>query len=193
MRQLLGNTPKACLLAILGGVISSILGLSVLFGWHTQNVALIQISAAFAPMQYNTALGFVFSGLGLLLIIKGHRRTGIASGIFVMLMGLLTLAEYIFSVDLGIDQLLMQHYITIETSHPGRMAPNTALCFSLAGTALVMLAATTKFRKANVVIATLRSLIFVLSFFALTGYAVCFVEAYGWGGLTRLPIHPACC
>ncbi len=42
------------------------------------------------------------------------------------------------TLNLGIDQLLMEHYITAETSHPGRMAPNTALSFVLGGATLLV-------------------------------------------------------
>ena len=45
---------------------SLMLGLLVLVGWYTRNAALIQVNPAFVPMQYNTALGFALSGLGLL-------------------------------------------------------------------------------------------------------------------------------
>jgi hypothetical protein len=45
--------------------LQSLLGLSVLTGWYTHNLDLIQVNPAFVPMQYNTALGFVMAGLGL--------------------------------------------------------------------------------------------------------------------------------
>ena len=40
-----------------------LLGLAVLFGWHTGNRTLVQLLPQFVPMQYNTALGFVFAPL----------------------------------------------------------------------------------------------------------------------------------
>ena len=191
MKQLLRNTPIAWLLAISGGALSSSLGLSVMIGWFTHNVTLIQVSAVFVPMQFNTALGFLLSGLGLLLTIKGYRGAGTACGIFVLLTGLLTLTEYILGIDLGIDQLLMQHYITVETSHPGRMAPNTALCFSLTGAALVMLGTRVNVWKPALIAGILGSLIFGLGFIALTGYLISFEAIYGWGELTRMAVHTA--
>jgi len=35
--------------------------------------------------------------------------------------GIGMLGEYVLSVDLGIDELLQEHHITLETSRPGRM------------------------------------------------------------------------
>lgn len=176
---------------MLGGALSSILGLSVLFGWYTHNASLIQLSAVFVPMQFNTALGFLLSGLGLLLIIRGYRRAGAACGIFVLFLGLLTLVEYVLGIDIGIDQLLMQHHITAETSFPGRMAPNTALGFSLTGAALAVISTRTRIRAATLIPSGLASLTFGLGFVALTGYLRSFEAAYGWGELTRMAIHTA--
>ena len=192
MKQLPANINIAYLMTICGGVLVSLLGLSVLTGWHTQNVTLIQVSAAFVPMQYNTALGFLLSGLGLLIISRGHSTIGTAISILTAFIGLLTLAEYILGISIGIDQLLMQHDITVKTSHPGRMAPNTALCFLLVGTALASLS-TTKILilKPSVIAGVLGSLSFGLGFVALAGYQVGMETAYGWGQLTRMAVHTA--
>ena len=42
----------------------------VIIGWYTGSRTLIQVLPQFVPMQYNTALGFVFSGAALLLLIR---------------------------------------------------------------------------------------------------------------------------
>ena len=190
MRSMVRNISTLSLLSTIGGVLSLILGASVLFGWYTNNIVLIQVSAAFVPMQYNTALGFLLSGLGLILAIRGSRGAG-ACGILVMLIGILTLAEYLFGIDLSIDQLLMQHYITVETSHPGRMAPNTALCFSLIGISLTLLVHSKTVWRPYVVVGTLGSLTLGLGIVAMAGYAFSIETAYGWGNLTRMAVHTA--
>ena len=61
-------------LAVLAGALSMLLGAIVLVGWYTHNSALIQINAAFVPMQYNTALGFLLSAIALLLLALGRDR-----------------------------------------------------------------------------------------------------------------------
>ncbi len=191
MNQLPENFSFSYLLAISGGILSSFLGMSVLLGWYTHNETLIQVSAAFVPMQYNTALGFLLSGLGLLLIIIGRQRAGFVCAIIVLLIGLLTLSEYILVIDFGIDQLLMEHYITTKTSHPGRMAPNTALSFSLTSLALILLSYIFNVHKSTTIVGIIGSLIFALSIVALAGYAVSVEAAYGWGKLTRMAVHTA--
>lgn len=126
---------------MVAGGAATLLGVLVLAGWHTHNTKLIQVLPAFVPMQYNTAAGFLACGVGLLSVGLGRARLAMACGAAAGTVGLLTLGEYIFGIDLGIDQFLMQHDVTVETSHPGRMAPNTALCFSLIGAALLVGAA----------------------------------------------------
>ncbi len=100
------------------------------------------------------------------------------------------LFEYIKGVDLGIDQLLMQHYITVLTSHPGRMAPNTALCFMLSGSAVLLSAGILR-RWAALTNAILGSLLLGLAVIALFGYVIGLESVYGWGQLTCMAVHTA--
>ncbi|MBN4063631.1 response regulator [Cardiobacterium sp. AH-315-I02] len=133
------------------------------------------------------------SGVGLLLISRGYLSTGIIFGIFVVLIGLLTLVQYVFGIDLTIDQLLMQHDIIVQTSHPGRMAPNTALCFSLTGVSLITLATITRVKHWNhsLFAGIMGSLTLGLGIVALAGYAADLETAYGWGELSRMAVHTA--
>jgi PAS domain S-box-containing protein len=169
---------------------SLLLGVSVLIGWYSGSTTLIQISPAFAPMQYNTALGFLFCGAGLLALHFNVHRLSAISAYLLVLIGGLTLLEYIFSIDLFIDQLLMDHYITTETSHPGRMAPNTALCFFLCGLALLAgrLHKMPRFLPGFGIISVV---VFCLGFIALIGYFIDLEVVYGWGNLTRMAVHTA--
>lgn len=61
-------------IAHLAGGLTLLLGLVVIFGWYTGNETLVQVLPEFVPMQYNTALGFVFCGAGLLLRIFGKNK-----------------------------------------------------------------------------------------------------------------------
>ena len=178
-------------LAILAGALSMLLGAIVLVGWYTHNVTLIQINAAFVPMQYNTALGFLLGGVALLLLTLDRDRMAGIPGLAVLLIGGITLIEYIGGVNLGLDQLFMEHYVTVKTSHPGRMAPNTAFCFSLTGFTACFQALRFGKRSIPAVIGVLGALIFGLGFVAFTGYFLGMEAAYGWGKLTQMAIHTA--
>jgi len=168
-----------------------LLGLVVIVGWYTGSRTLIQVLPQFVPMQYNTALGFVLSGAALLLLIRERERGATALGSLAALVGALTLVEYAAQVDLRIDELLMKHDITTETSHPGRMAPNTALCFMLMGLATAWSPRRWSARSRSLLRVVLVSLAFALSTVALSGYLTNLETAYGWGNLTRMAIHTA--
>jgi len=178
-------------LARIAGILSLALGTIVLLGWYLREPALIQVNPAFVPMQYNTALGFALGGLALMGLAWHWPRIAWITGIIVLLTGVLTLVEYGFGVDLHIDQLFMEHYIDLKTSNPGRMAPNTALCFSLTGLTVLL---TNMFRDRAPVTtwtATLGALIISLGVTALAGYMIGVEGAYGWGHMTRMAIHTA--
>lgn len=176
----------ACIAALL-----MLLGLTVMVGWHTHSTLLIQIDPNYVPMQYNTAAGFLLSGAGLLAMVLGSTNTAMVSGAAVGALGMLTLIEYIAGVDFGIDQRLMIPYTTFKTSYPGRMAPNSALCFMLAGVALLLAALMHNRRKASVATGTLGALVLGLSLLALSGYAMGIETTFGWGAVMRMAIHTA--
>ena len=183
-----GNDPKFLnFLVILTAGVSATLGLVVLGGWYTDSEFLVQVHPALVPMQYNTALGFLLCGVGLICLYFGRIPfTAICSAIIASI-GLLTLAEYMFGVDLIIDQLLMEHYITVKTSHPGRMAATTALSFTLCGAAL--LAASSSGKRWLQIAELLGSVIVALGLVALGGYLGGVDTAYGWGHLTQMALH----
>ncbi len=176
-------------LVILAGFLSIFLGSTVLIGWYSGNLILIQINESFVPMQYNTALGFLMSGAMLLLIVFKQNKWAAILGLGLVLIGGITLIEYIFGVDLFLDQIFMKHYVTVKTSHPGRMAPNTALSFLLTGFAAILLNMRFKKYKIFGTIGLFGALIFGLGLVASIGYLIEVETAYGWGKLTRMAIH----
>ncbi|MCH7567362.1 MAG: GAF domain-containing protein, partial [Nitrospirae bacterium] len=176
---------------IAAGGISATLGLVVLVGWYTHNVTLVQVMPIFVPMQYNTALGFLLCGVGVLSVEFRRLSLAVACGGLVGAVGLLTLIQYVVGSDFGIDQLLMEHYITVKTSHPGRMAPNTALSFLLTGAALLVMAWSTRPKQRPLVAGLLGSIIVALGAVAFSGYLSGIETAYGWGQLTRMAVHTA--
>ena len=171
------------------GALTTLLGLVVIIGWQTNNVTLVQVLPTFVPMQYNTALGFVLCGLGLLAVIFGRKRAALVFGGLAAAIGIATLLQFIFGLNFGIDQFFHDHDITVKTSHPGRMAPNTALCFTLIGLAVVARATLARPATRSLVSVLLSSLGLAFGTVALSGYLAGLETAYGWGWLTRMAIH----
>jgi signal transduction histidine kinase/CheY-like chemotaxis protein len=176
-------------IAVGAGSLTTLLGVVVIVGWQTDNVTLVQVLPTFVPMQYNTALCFVLCGLGLLLVVFGKTRSAAAVGALAATVGIATLLQYIFGVNFGIDQLFHDHNITVKTSHPGRMAPNTAVCFALVGLATIARSILSRPQIRSTVSVLLSSLAMAFGTVALAGYLGGLETAYGWGWLTRMAIH----
>ena len=191
MRDLLKSHPFAAAAVYGASGFSALLGAVVLLGWYTENTNLIQINPAFVPMQYNTALGFLVCGVGLGLLVSRHERIAMVLGAIALVIGGGTLLQYIFGLDLGLDQLFMEHYIQVETSHPGRMAPNTAMCFTLSGLTLIYSGYFYLAKSTGAVVGILGAIIASLGCVAFAGYMLNLDTAYGWGNLTRMAIHTA--
>ncbi len=171
------------------GFISVLLGFTVLVGWYLKSSLLVQIYPSFVPMQFNTALGFLISGAGLVFLCLNRPLLSTIMGYTVLLIGALTLLEYIFSWEIGIDELFMKHHITVKTMYPGRMAPNTALCFSLTGISLLVAGSLGKRFSSVLCLSIFGGLVLVLSSVATLGYLINIETAYGWGQLTRMALH----
>jgi PAS domain S-box-containing protein len=171
--------PRLC------GLATACVAMTVLFGWYTRNEGLIQVLPHFAPMQYNTAIGLLLLGLGLVALTFRFVLTSSILGGACSLLGGLTLLEYILGVNFGLDEFFMEAYVNVKTTHPGRMAPSTALCFTLLGLVLSV-----GHRDSRIQISLATSVI-VLSVLALVGYLSNISGLYGWGNLTRMALHTA--
>ena len=174
-------------LTLLGALLTTALGGVVMVGWYAHLIPLIQVHPAWVPMQFNTALGFVQLGLALFSIHFRYSTLTKVLAIVVVILGGLTLSQYLTGLSLGIDQLFMEHYITTRT---GRMAPNSALCFLLSGIGLLMLVQR-RFDRGLPGAAILGALITGLRTVALLGYISQVEAAYGWGRWTRMALHTA--
>ena len=128
--------------ALAGGI-----GAVVLAGWTFDLDALKTMlpGSLSLNMKANAALCFIVTGLaGALLATSRDSRSsrlairGLATVSLVL--GVLSLGQYVFDVSVGIDELLFRDAgPTLGRSFPGRMAPNTAFNFSVFGLAILLL------------------------------------------------------
>ncbi len=110
-----------------------IIGIVVLIGWFTQNDFFRTIVTDQATMKFNTALCFVFSSIVLFLNYfrenKKQHPVSIILSVVIALTGLLTLAEFIFGINLGIDELFVKDEVRTTAGYfAGRMSPVSAAC-----------------------------------------------------------------
>ncbi|MBY6203291.1 PAS domain S-box protein [Halomonas denitrificans] len=173
------------------GVALMLVALAVMVGWLADVAVLVQLSPAWVPMQFNTALGLLTLGIAIVGMGRSGRTAIFVAGGALLLLACATLAQYVFGIDLGIDEAVVRHGITVGTSHPGRMAPNTALCFLLSSGALLAVAGRRQVVKRMIAVQVLGLLVLVLSSAALLGYVFGSESAYGWGDWTRMAPHTA--
>ena len=186
-----GGSGTHAVFGSLAGLASIILGVIVIIGWYIKSEILIQINPAFAPMQYNTALGFILSGLGLLALTGNKATLTRVFGGLASLLGLVTLSQYLFGFNLGLDNLFMDHYMTTRTSHVGRMGPVPAVGFSLFGAALIIYSYR-KFRKSFDLIDEFTGIaVTALAGLTYLSYLTDVDAAAGWQDLARMAIHTA--
>ena len=111
----------------------------VLLGWWLGVEAMKAVLPGQATMKINTAIGLAACGAALFACQWERTRGGPASGLlslFVMALGLTTLAQFIWGVDLGIDTLFHDDLQAIGRGRiPGRMSELTTVAFTLLGLA----------------------------------------------------------
>lgn len=119
------------LLAAMGAV-----SLIVLWGWLTDSFYATTFLLGAASMKANSALGFLAMMIGTLAIWQKQYRISVVCGLAVMVLGVVTIFEYLFGLRLGIDELLFPD--PWNPVNPGRMALGTAASFVLGGALLAL-------------------------------------------------------
>ena len=162
------------------------LGLVVLYGWAFNVPALTVVRPTFASMKANTAALFVLLGTALWIASDDRRqRSRRILGLLVVIIAGLTLAEYVFHVSLGIDQLLFRDPRTSVTAYPGRMAIAPAICFLLLGLSVLL----SGIRKALVLLHVFVVVCFVICLVALCGYLYGVESLYSITPFSSMALH----
>src|SRR5580700_7332222 len=167
-------------LLILAGGASMALGGLALIGWVFQIPALTRSGTSFDPMVANAAAGFLVDGLALILISAWRSRAAMACAALSLLVAVLTLAEYGLPVALGIDQVLAVDTILLRSAHPGRMAPNAALCFVLCSLALWLASRHRQSGKTATITGVLGAVALSIGAASVLGYLAGY-PTYAWG------------
>ena len=176
------NTPKmlGASVAFLGGV--------VLISWYLYTLELVTLPTNWVPMKYNSAVGFVLTGLAVVAHCVGRRRTALACGALAAGLGSVALAE----LALGRQFELVSSLIGRGDSAGGGplMAPNTALCFSLAG-GLVLVASIRGTSDAwrQRAMGVMASLLAAAGFVGLLSHILSNRSSSSWSRFTEMDVH----
>lgn len=133
--------------AAAAAVFSVVIGLSVLTGWTFHVANLTNWGAPPTSMVANTATCLMLIGVALWLLRKkdnqafswARKVAARTAAAMAGAVGLLSLAEHIFRLDLGLDQFLLATPPAMQsaTIRPGLMSPITAVAFLLLSVALM--------------------------------------------------------
>lgn len=180
-------------MARVGALAVATLGIAVLIGWVLDIGALKSVRPGWMTMKANAALGLVLAGVSLAAAGRvkqaaGWRSVHLVLAATLALLGLLTLGEYLFAADFGIDQLLLPAPAEpVSAAPPGRMALATAVSFALTGLALLVLDKP----RGRIVAqgAALSSML--IGVLAIIGYAYGVAALYGVGAYSSVALHTA--
>lgn len=127
------------------GLVAFVIGLLVLLGWVLGIPALKSVVPGLPTMKVNTALAIMLAGISLWSLASREGRgskpwiVGVSCSIAAGTIVVMTLSEYAFSVDLGIDELFLRDDpSSAGTIYPGRVAPATAATLCGIITALLL-------------------------------------------------------
>lgn len=178
----------------LTAIVTILIASVVLAGWITG----IQILKTFIPnspsVKVNAAIAFICLGFGLLFmqerknLVVRNRTAAKGLAMIVGLIGAISLAEYLFHWNAGVDQILFQETSTGTTS-PGRIAPHAAFTFVLLAIAIVSLDIETQMgRRVSQILAFTSALI---AWIALIGYVYGERAFYSISSYTAFAPHGA--
>lgn len=183
------------------GLFALLTGCLVLVGWAFDLNTLKTILPGANSMKPNTAVALVLAGLSLSLLSdqaateaptqkKNRKRIGQVCALFIALLGLLTLGEYISGWDFHIDELLFRDDSpATAVFSPGRMAQPTALNFVLLACSLLLLS--TNLKQAERVGSPLALVAAFISLLAILGYAYNVPSFYRITSFSSIALHTA--
>ena len=166
------------------------LGLIVVCGWIFHLPAVVQLLQKSAPMQFNTALCFVLSGVALLFLSFQKFAVTQTLSALVFLLSMAVVFQYILSTDLGVDRLFIEPFTTDLTFYPGRMSINTAVCFTISQVGLFLLTIR-QISIRNWISGGCSAVVLACALSTLLGYLLNFEEMYGWNDQGYMAIHTA--
>lgn len=158
--------------ARIASVVVVVTGMAVMLGWVFEVALLKSISPVFVTMKVNTAICFIMAGVTLWCRLgEGSwvQRLAQVLAVAVGCIGFVTLMEYLFDWNAGIDNILIAEAPgAIHTTHLGRMAISTAVAFMMIAVALSC--AKTRFRWRLLVFECCALSVMVVSSTAVLGY-----------------------
>ncbi len=158
-------------------------GIGVLLSWHAPNT-LASIYPYATLMAYNTAIGFVACGIGLIAVMRSLHAMLLSCFIALSAIGILTLLDLLAGFNLNTTDW----FVVLLQEPPVRsqpISPATSTAFLLAGVALWFSAATQGNR--TIIAALLSLLIIAIAIAAILGQGLGLFPTFVWLGIKMAP------
>lgn len=171
------------------GFVVAVISVIVLVGWIFDLEILKSIVPGLATMKVNTALLFLFSG-SLLVRWSWPRQWRPIAALAVVIIAALTLTEYAFDWQLGIDEWLVPDVASrlAGSDTPGRMSVMTAVNFLLIGVSCLFM----KRRGRYVLLGqALAATVSIFALLALVGYFYNVESLYKVSPYSSMALHTA--
>ncbi len=140
-------------------------------------------------MVYNTAFCFLLFGVGMLTLLTPYKRFAIIPGLLILTITSITIIEYLFNVQMGLDELFIKDFLFTNTISPGRMSPNSAMAHTIGGIFLLLLSFREIKKTYYYILLILVVVLFILSTTSLLGYAINLSGTYKWYGFIPMALH----
>lgn len=179
------------------GLVAVIALVVFLGGWAAGWAPLRNLVPGTVGMKWQTAVGLLLAATALYLLIepvgRGHRVAARGCATATLVFGLAVLGEYVFGWRLGVDELLFRDASAraLGSAHPGRVAPMTAICLVLTGTALLTLDLPPRgrWRVAELAIAPVA----VIGVLTVIGYLYAIPSFYGPASAAKMALGAGAC
>lgn len=165
-----------------------ILGVLILLAWLTGNMIHVEPNPLYRPMQPNTAISFIFSGLSLIFLLFSRKTLALSAAGAVIFLAILGIVQYIFNMDFGIDRLLIFFDLPLSYPSPGQLSINVWTCFLLLGICLALTCF--PYRTMYSLVADFFcSVTCLLAFISIYGYYFQIYSIVSWNKLTGMALR----
>jgi signal transduction histidine kinase len=178
---------SAPIIASVGALVTIAIGVFMVIAWHGHSEWLSVTFPNMFYMKYNTSLAFIAGGAGLLACVWRERTLTFAAAGVVLVIGGITLTEYVTGVNVGFDELFLKDYWFPDNPLRGRMGPSASVALTSVGITLILLADEGKRASSRVVaMEVLGFVVLAVGTTAVVGYLVKAGFAYSWGSHARV-------
>lgn len=123
-------------LKALPGILVFLLGSLAIIGWFAQMPIFLRPTVFYVPITFLGSFCYCLAGIALIVFPFSNyvsRVIQLISGGLIFIIAALVLLEYIFHIEIGIDQLVDTSWLNLNTKYPGRMSAASAVCYALTG------------------------------------------------------------